>query len=156
MESGDLMMDLDLNEEPEENSLGLLLIEIDGYHARIEERIRQLEAVTARARERYSLRHNSVASLLESNLNSQSSSGVERENGVNCVIAGRGGGSASASASGVEVDFQFQGEKFSQGDGVNLIAKALALDSPDEKKSSKGRADISIVIYASIWLGIQS
>lgn len=62
----DTFMDLDLNQEPVEPStgpvggLGTLLDELETAHDQIEERIRRLEAVTARARQRqrWRLLHN--------------------------------------------------------------------------------------------------
>ncbi|XAR54311.1 Ubiquitin--protein ligase [Bertholletia excelsa] len=54
----DTSMDLDLNQEPSDPSvrsvtgLGSLLSELETAHGQIEQRIRQLEAVTARARQR--------------------------------------------------------------------------------------------------------
>ncbi|GMH27281.1 hypothetical protein Nepgr_029124 [Nepenthes gracilis] len=126
MDSNSLTMNFDLNQEPEENSLGYLLVELDGYHGRIEERIRQLEAITGRARQRYSLRH--ARTLPESNLNS-STRGEERENsGINC----------SGNALRVAM---FQSDNFALREhDAHLIAKALALDSPTEKspRSSGG------------------
>lgn len=51
---GDTLIDLDLNQEPTETPVGLelgsLFDELETAHVRIEERIRQLEAVTLRAR----------------------------------------------------------------------------------------------------------
>ncbi|KAK4379629.1 hypothetical protein RND71_001491 [Anisodus tanguticus] len=55
----DMVMDLDLNQEPMDPSsgsplgLGSLLSDLETAHSRIEERIRQLEAVTARALQRH-------------------------------------------------------------------------------------------------------
>lgn len=55
----DMVMDLDLNQEPLEPpagsalGLGSLLSDLETAHSRIEERIRQLEAVTARALQRH-------------------------------------------------------------------------------------------------------
>ncbi|KAL3380815.1 hypothetical protein AABB24_001133 [Solanum stoloniferum] len=55
----DIVMDLDLNQEPLDPSsgsalgLGSLLSDLESAHSRIEERIRQLEAVTARALQRH-------------------------------------------------------------------------------------------------------
>ncbi|XP_059311498.1 uncharacterized protein LOC132063086 [Lycium ferocissimum] len=55
----DMVMDLDLNQEPLDPSsgstlgLGSLLSDLETAHSRIEERIRQLEAVTARALQRH-------------------------------------------------------------------------------------------------------
>lgn len=125
--SSDLVIDLDLNEEPLESSLGLLLVEIDGYHARIEERIRQLEAVTARARERLSLRLNSMAAAAAAMPasvpipNPSSEEGVNGEIGV--VVVGGG----------------CEGEKRGEGSGgASLIARALASASPEEKKAGSG------------------
>lgn len=57
------LTDLDLNQEPTDQPLhrvaryGSLLNELETAHDRIEERIRQLEAVTARARQRQRWRH---------------------------------------------------------------------------------------------------
>ncbi|MCD9640053.1 hypothetical protein HAX54_025079 [Datura stramonium] len=55
----DMVMDLDLNQEPLDQSsgsalgLGSLWSDLETAHSRIEERIRQLEAVTARALQRH-------------------------------------------------------------------------------------------------------
>ncbi|KAK4372220.1 hypothetical protein RND71_007604 [Anisodus tanguticus] len=55
----DMVMDLDLNQEPLDPSsgsplvLGSLLTDLETAHSRIEERIRKLEAVTARALQRH-------------------------------------------------------------------------------------------------------
>ncbi|KAK9284006.1 hypothetical protein L1049_012265 [Liquidambar formosana] len=60
-------MDLDLNQEPLEPphgsmlGLGSLLNDIETAHGRIEERIRQLEAVTSRARQRQRWRQGQTA-----------------------------------------------------------------------------------------------
>ncbi|XP_047311413.1 uncharacterized protein LOC124914844 [Impatiens glandulifera] len=63
LRSSTMNMDLDLNVEPLDSStgsalrLGSLLDELENTHGQIEERIRQLETVTARARQRQRIRH---------------------------------------------------------------------------------------------------
>ncbi|GAB4828140.1 hypothetical protein Ancab_035056 [Ancistrocladus abbreviatus] len=129
MESENLM-DFDLNQQPQENSLDEWLVEIEDYHERIEERIRQLEEVTARARERYSLRNSRIFSEPESVPISSTAHSEERDNGRD--LSG-GGGSTSGGIIGTT-----QGEAiFRSGKrclGTQLIAKALAFDTPIEQK----------------------
>ncbi|GAV77616.1 zf-C3HC4_2 domain-containing protein, partial [Cephalotus follicularis] len=116
------IMDIDLNQEPLDpqhgsmHELGSLLSDIDTTHERIEERIRQLEAVTTRARQRQRWRQ-----------------GQETSQAVNIL--------REHVAANVHVDFVVQqitveNGKFSKRDSTHLIAKALRMDIDANKALS--------------------
>lgn len=131
----DPVMDLDLNQEPIDPSsgsavgFGSLLNELETAHGRIEERIRQLEAVTARARLRQMWRlqarnppEPSILSNLSETIVSTAMNNIV-QNVENIVSSNEG-----------IVD----GPKNHQRDSTHLVAKALELDTDAKKVSGDG------------------
>ncbi|XP_059649050.1 uncharacterized protein LOC132295002 [Cornus florida] len=125
----DMVMDLDLNQEPSEPpggvGLGSLLNELETAHGQIEERIRQLEAVTARARQRQRWRQ-SLNLPVASNISTElidNLGGVEVRNGENSL-----GAQERAADRG----------KSCKRDSSHLVAKALEIDADVKRVSSAG------------------
>ncbi|PIN15592.1 putative E3 ubiquitin ligase [Handroanthus impetiginosus] len=122
-------MDLDLNQEPTDQSLhrvtryGSMLNELETAHDRIEERIRQLEAVTARARQRQRWRQAR---------NSMETSYVPRETSVN--VGERG--VPNENNDGAIVEMTAERGKGCKRDSSHLVAEALEMD-PEAKKADK-------------------
>ncbi|EPS68421.1 hypothetical protein M569_06338 [Genlisea aurea] len=131
MDDGDLMevnlTDLDLNQEPAADppfhrvGYGSILNDLESAHNRIEERIRQLEAVTARARQRQRWRQsrNSIETIYFHAETTQETD-VRDENSD--------AGSAVASDRG----------KGCKRDSSHLVAKALGIDSEIRKRDDEG------------------
>lgn len=130
-------MELDLNSEPLEPSngsllgLGSLLNELETAHGRIEERIRQLEAVTSRARQRQRWR------IGQSNPQMVN---VYSENNVSNVH-----GEVSTDSSERIVENRIMGKR----DASHLIAKALAVDTDTKlvESDSGGFFDCNICLH---------
>ncbi|KAM7472443.1 hypothetical protein LguiA_010626 [Lonicera macranthoides] len=131
--SEDMVLDLDLNLDPPPpptNSLlglGSLLSDLETTHGRIEDRIRQLEAVTARARQRQRWRQarNPIDAL---NLSIEPMVNLGIENGVH---------------QGVENLSPPQESRVERGigykrDSSHLVARALEMDSEVKKGSNSG------------------
>ncbi|GER45175.1 RING/U-box superfamily protein [Striga asiatica] len=114
---------LDLNQEPSNQPLhrvpryGSLLNELETAHDQIEERIRQLEAVTARARQRQRWRQSR---------NSTEISGPTADLSPRSLVPNNNGGPSGSSTPG----------KGCKRDSSHLVAKALEMDV-DVKKSDK-------------------
>ncbi|VFQ76437.1 unnamed protein product [Cuscuta campestris] len=114
-------MDLDLNQEPPDpppdSVLGFrsILNTLESAHSRIEERIRHLESVTARAWERHRLR---------------------RTQNFSDTFDGRIGNSAEGS--GGVVGVSSGGGRGHKRDNSHLVAKALAMDSNVKKGHKDG------------------
>ncbi|KAK6933689.1 Zinc finger, C3HC4 RING-type [Dillenia turbinata] len=126
----DTLIDLDLNEEPLEAplgsmfGLGSMLTEIEDAHDRIEERIRQLEAVTSRARQLQARTRPRPQAM--------------------AILVTDGGESAAAQPIG-DFSLTAQQERMAEGDmsnpckrnGTHLVAKALGEDTDSEKVESE-------------------
>ncbi|KAL6964806.1 RING-type E3 ubiquitin transferase [Sarracenia purpurea var. burkii] len=135
------IMDLDLNQEPLDPStgssvlgLGSLLNELETAHGRIEERIRQLEAVTARARQRQMWR------LAR---NPAEASNVPRERIP--LPSERIDNMISSEGLGQNVDYgvalqegAVERVKSCKRDSTHLVAKALELDTDVKKVVGDG------------------
>ncbi|GFY90433.1 RING/U-box superfamily protein [Actinidia rufa] len=127
------IMDLDLNQEPLDDpsngpvlGLGSILNELETAHTRIEERIRQLEAVTARARQRQMWR--------------QARNPPEANGGLIDVI-GSIGSDGTAQNMGYSVASQEGADgraKSCKRDSTHLVAKALELDTDVKKVVGDG------------------
>lgn len=129
--SDDMVMDLDLNQEPMDPperalppvmGLGPLLSELETAHGRIEDRIRQLEAVTARARQRQrwrQARNNPETSYFSI----EPEADVRRE-----IIVEVGGSQERASERG----------RSCKRDSSHLVAKALEMDLDVKKDDGNG------------------
>lgn len=111
------IMDLDLNQEPLDQSydsvvgLDTILNDLENAHGRIEERIRQLEAVTTRATRRQRWRH--APTVTESADTAAAYAHLERHDT----------GDDSAAQERVA-----NSTKTSKKDGSHLVAKALGMD----------------------------
>lgn len=122
------LMDLDLNQEPLDPpvssalGLGSLLNELETAHGRIEERIRQLEAVTLRARMRQSWRRVR---------NSETNTALIGATMVNADDEGR---THNGEESGVVAGRNISRGRCCQIDSSFLVAKALEMDSDIKKK----------------------
>ncbi|CAH9108202.1 unnamed protein product [Cuscuta epithymum] len=121
----DMIMDLDLNQEPSDpappdSGLGFrsFLSDLESAHSRIEERIRHLEAVTARAWERHRWRLTQNFPETDT-LDGENVIGVEASEGV---VVGMNSGSGRGC----------------KRDSSHLVAKALALDSEVKKGDKDG------------------
>ncbi|KAG8363553.1 hypothetical protein BUALT_Bualt19G0034500 [Buddleja alternifolia] len=118
--------DLDLNQEPRDPPLlrvtryGSMLNDLETAHDRIDDRIRQLEAVTARARQRQRWR------------DSRNSMEISYFSGEMMVDVGQRGGNNTTST---EQRTAERG-KGCKRDSSHLVAKALQMDS-DVKKANK-------------------
>ncbi|XAR63397.1 Ubiquitin--protein ligase [Bertholletia excelsa] len=117
-------LELDLNQEPLDNpstssvpELGPLLNQLETTHDQIEERIRQLEAVTARARERIRLR--------------RAQNAPEASNVLTQMLDDSGG-------EGALQEITADRTKNCKGDNFHLVARALQLDSEVEKVVEEG------------------
>ncbi|XP_073288548.1 uncharacterized protein [Primulina huaijiensis] len=125
---GENLMDLDLNQEPVDppvgsvERFGFLLNELETAHGRIEQRIRQLEAVTARARQRQRWRQ------ARNNSETGHSSGelMVDLNGERLVLDG----------SGLERTIG-RGEGYKR-DSSHLVAKALEMNLEVKKVDKEG------------------
>ncbi|KAL0533260.1 hypothetical protein IC582_030476 [Cucumis melo] len=121
------IMDLDLNQEPLDQSydsvLGLdtILSDLETAHGRIEERIRQLEAVTTRATRRQRWRH--APTVTEPAETPAAYALLERQETVN----------DSASAQ----ERILHSEKTSKKNGPHLVAKALGMDLEPKATGNK-------------------
>lgn len=120
------IMDLDLNQEPLEQSydsvIGLdsILNDLETAHGRIEERIRQLEAVTTRATRRQRWRH--APNFIEPADSAAADTHVERhETGDDSTAQER----------------VVHSGKTSKKDGTKLIAKALGMDTEPKATGNK-------------------
>lgn len=122
------LTDLDLNQEPLDPPLhrvaryGSLLNELETAHDRIEERIRQLEAVTARARQRQRWRHTRNSTEI-----------VHSPNEGMVDVGQRGIISENSNMSVVERPF----ERGYKRDSSHLVAKALETATSEVKKVEK-------------------
>jgi E3 ubiquitin-protein ligase RNF5 len=121
------IMDLDLNQEPLDeprgSALGLdsIVNELETAHERIEERIRQLEAVTARARHRQRWRQGEAPPQTDSSAEAMVQHASRLHNaGVGNAVQERRFGSGKTSKTG----------------SMFLIAKALGMDTDAEKAGS--------------------
>ncbi|XP_057978742.1 uncharacterized protein LOC131165088 [Malania oleifera] len=123
----EIAISLDLNEEPPDVStirLGSLLNEIETAHGQIEERIRQLEAVTSRARQRHRWRQPRAPSETPN---------ISVTNSHNDDIANSEEHDVAAPVRIVD-----ECAKKCRRDGTHLIAKALAMDADDQKTVTNG------------------
>ncbi|KAK6143120.1 hypothetical protein DH2020_023468 [Rehmannia glutinosa] len=135
MDDDDLMdvylTDLDLNQEPTDPPLhrvaryGSLLNELETAHDRIEERIRQLEAVTARARQRQRWRQ------------SRNSMEISYSPGEMMVGVGLRSVLENNNNTGI-VERTPERGKGCKRDSSHLIAKALEMDSEVKKADKEG------------------
>lgn len=124
----DTLMDLDLNQEPTETPVGLELgsvfNELETAHVRIEERIRQLEAVTLRARQRQGWRQ-------------VRNSDTDTSPGVPTVVSVDDEGRMPNVEQGrVVADWSNGGTSCIKG-STCLVAKALEMDSDTGKNVNK-------------------
>ncbi|KAL7126048.1 hypothetical protein ABFS83_14G159100 [Erythranthe nasuta] len=125
------LMDLDLNQEPTDQPLrrveryGSLLNELETAHGRIEERIRQLEAVSARARQRQRWRQSrnspEVSYTPVETMVDVGQSAAPNENGNTLAI----------------VERTAERGKGCKRDSSHLVAQALEIDSDAKKKFDK-------------------
>ncbi|KAL5760575.1 hypothetical protein ACOSQ2_019413 [Xanthoceras sorbifolium] len=148
-------MDLDLNLEPLDPpggsmlGLGSLLNELETAHGRIEERIRQLEAVTFRARQRQRWRQGQSSPQPLNIFVEQSSLSLtpdvsERDTSVANVHV-----EARVFAGNVGIDSQertVDDPKIGKRDSSHLVAKALEMDV-ETKKAGGGFFDCNICLY---------
>ncbi|KAI3444942.1 hypothetical protein Pfo_001607 [Paulownia fortunei] len=124
--------DLDLNQEPMDPPLrsvarvGSLLNELETAHGRIEERIRQLEGVTARARQRQRWRQERNAMEI-SHFSSEVMVDVDGERGILGGINDMG-----------MVERIAEKGKGCKRDSSHLVAKALEMDSEVKKADKEG------------------
>lgn len=141
----DMVMDLDLNQEPLVDpplpppfGYGPLLNELETAHGRIEDRIRQLEAVTARARQRQrwrQARNNpelSYMTVIEPDVDGGNQN--QDENNVRDVdgIVNTPGG----------VDERAYGERGRNSKrDISQLAKALEMDLDSKKSDNNGGGD---------------
>lgn len=126
------VMDLDLNQEPLDPppqssllGLGSLLNDLESTHSRIEDRIRQLEAVTARARQRQRWRQSRNPNPNES----INSSTVQTENEL-VEVDGNLGFAEETNTSSVQRRIGYK------RDSSHLIKQALDLEKEIEKSSA--------------------
>ncbi|KAM3323327.1 hypothetical protein P3S67_004478 [Capsicum chacoense] len=128
----DIVMDLDLNQEPMDPSsgsslgLGSLLSDLETAHSRIEERIRQLEAVTARALQRHTWRQ-ARSTLVTGDVSGGAVVNVDSE------MQGENG----VGNSGV-VERNVERGKGCKRDSSHLVAKALEMDLVVNKVEDDG------------------
>ncbi|XP_031738631.1 uncharacterized protein LOC101212429 isoform X2 [Cucumis sativus] len=121
------IMDLDLNQEPLDQSydsvLGLdtILNDLETAHGRIEERIRQLEAVTTRATRRQRWRH--APTVTEPAETPAAYAHLERHETVDDSAAAQ--------------QRILHSEKTSKKNGPHLVAKALGMDSEPKATGNK-------------------
>ncbi|XP_073038575.1 uncharacterized protein [Primulina eburnea] len=129
---GENLMDLDLNQEPVDppvgsvERFGFLLHELETAHGRIEQRIRQLEAVTARARQRQRWRQ--ARNIVET-VHSSGELMVDL-NGERLVLDGSGNLGSLERTIG-------RGEGYKR-DSSRLVAKALEMDLEVKKVDKEG------------------
>ncbi|KAL8495966.1 hypothetical protein ACS0TY_019907 [Phlomoides rotata] len=122
------LTDLDLNQEPRDQPLhrvaryGSLLNELETAHGRIEERIRQLEAVTARSRQRQRWRHARNSTEI-----------VPAPNEAMVDVGQRGGVLSENNNMGI---VERNSERGCKRDSSHLVAKALEATS-EVKKADK-------------------
>lgn len=120
------IMDLDLNQEPLDQSydsvigLDTILNDLETAHGRIEERIRQLEAVTTRATRRQRWRH--APAVTEPTDTAAADPHLERHDT----------GGDSAAQEGI-----VHSRKTSKKDGSHLVAKALGMDTEPKTTGNK-------------------
>lgn len=117
-----ILIDLDLNEEPVDPATpSVVLNGVESTRLRIEERLRQLEAVTARERQRH--QQNSL----------DSANRVSDEIQLNIADRGFVGGNNSADL----VDSDAEKGKGCKRDRSHLVAKALEMEAEVKKKADK-------------------
>ncbi|CAI9786081.1 unnamed protein product [Fraxinus pennsylvanica] len=122
------LMDLDLNQEPLDPvvRIGSFLNELGTPHGSIEERIRQLEAVTARTRQRQRWRQ------------ARNSRGISPFSGQRTVnVDGEIGGLDGVDSVNV-LERTGERERGCKRDSSHLVAKALAMDSEVKKVDRDG------------------
>ncbi|CAN4110450.1 unnamed protein product [Withania somnifera] len=142
----DMVMDLDLNQEPLDPSsegssalgLGSLLSDLETAHIRIEERIRQLEAVTARALQRHRWRQSpatfdTVVNLdteMQDQTDTMSNSGMvgrSFERGIGCKRD-----SSHLVAKALEMDLVVNNKVDDDGGGGSFFDCNICLDMAKE------------------------
>lgn len=123
------IMDLDLNQEPLDQSydsvigLDTILSDLETAHGRIEERIRQLEAVTTRATRRQRWRH--APTVTEP---------------ADTVAAGPRPVRHDAGADSAAQERIVHSGKTSKKDGSHLVARALGMDTEPKKNTGNKMA----------------
>uniref|UniRef100_A0A5B7BQG0 E3 ubiquitin-protein ligase RMA n=1 Tax=Davidia involucrata TaxID=16924 RepID=A0A5B7BQG0_DAVIN len=143
----DIIMNLDLNQEPLHPpvdsvlGLGSLLNELETTHGQIEERIRQLEAVTARARLRQRWRQAR---------NPPETSNISTDNTIETIVNTGGEGRVhNGEYSMAAQERTVLSGKSCKSDGTLLVAKALGMDTEVKRVSGDGGSffDCNICLY---------
>ncbi|KAK2637146.1 hypothetical protein Ddye_031938 [Dipteronia dyeriana] len=142
-------MDLDLNIEPSDPGLGSLLSELETAHGRIEERIRQLEAVTSRTRQRQRWRQGQSSPQPLNIFVEQSSPSLSPDVSERETSLANAHSEASLFAGDVGFDSQEMTDddrKIGKRDSSHLVAKALEMDT-ETKKAGGMFFDCNVCLY---------